>query len=96
MHSMSEDSQERKSPSIHEILAVVLDQLSSIAWQKMGLQPDMVTGKMETDVAQAKVAVDVVAYLSNIIENEVDEEDKRQLQNLVRDLKINFVQRQQA
>ncbi|HLO98280.1 MAG TPA: DUF1844 domain-containing protein [Fimbriimonas sp.] len=93
---MSEEFQERKSPSIHEILAVVLDQLAGVAWQKLGLQPDMVTGKMEQDLVQAKVAVDVVAYLSNIIESEVDEEDRRQLQNLVRDLKINYVQRHQA
>lgn len=94
MHEMSEDIQERTPPTIYDHLAVILDQLGGVAWQKLGLQPDMVTGKIEPDLIQAKVAIDVVAYLSSVLEPQLDDDDKRHLHNLVRDLKINYVQRQ--
>ncbi len=94
MQKMSEDIQEKSAPTIYDHLAIILDQLGSVAWQKLGLQPDMVTGKIEADLAQAKVAIDMVAHVSSVLETQLDEDDKRHLQNLVRDLKINYVQRQ--
>jgi hypothetical protein len=87
MHKMSEDIQERKSPTIYDHLAILLDQLSGVAWQKLGLQPDMITGKIEPDLTQAKVAIDVVSYLSSQLESQLDEEDRKHIHSLVRDLK---------
>ncbi|MBS1713975.1 MAG: DUF1844 domain-containing protein [Armatimonadetes bacterium] len=77
---------------VHELLAVMLEQLSAVAWQKMGLQPDFMTGKIEKDVAQAKSAIDAVTGLAQVLERQLDGEDKRRIQNLVRDLQINFVE----
>lgn len=91
---MSEDIQQRTAPTIYDHLAVILDQLGSVAWQKMGLMPDMVTGKLEPDLGQAKVAIDMVSHICSVLETQLDDDDKRQLQNLVRDLKVNYVQRQ--
>ena len=91
---MSEDIQERSAPTIYDHLAVVLDQFAGVAWQKLGLQPDMVTGKIESDLAQARVAIDVVGYIASQLETQLDEEDKKHLHSLVRDLKINYVQKQ--
>ena len=54
----------------------------------------MITGKIEPDLAQARVAIDVVGYLSSQIEPQLDEDDKKQIHSLVRDLKINYVQKQ--
>ena len=91
---MSEDIQESSAPTIYDHLAIVLDQLSNVAWQKLGLQHDMVTGKIEPDLAQARVAIDVVGYLVTQLETQLDEADKKHLNTLVRDLKINYVQKQ--
>lgn len=91
---MSEDIQDRPAPTIYDHIAIVLDQMSGVAWQKMGLQPDMVTGKIDADLHQARVAIDVVNYLASILETQLDDDDKKHLQNLVRDLKINYVQKQ--
>ncbi|MCW5939727.1 MAG: DUF1844 domain-containing protein [Fimbriimonadaceae bacterium] len=86
--------QEAKAPvDVFEFLAVVIDQTSALAWQKMGLQPDFVTGEIARDLDQAKVAVDATAALAALIEPRLDDEDRRRMQNLVRDLKINFVER---
>ncbi|MBI1333199.1 MAG: DUF1844 domain-containing protein [Armatimonadetes bacterium] len=94
MHEMSEDIQDRPAPTIYDHIAVILDQLGGVAWQKLGLQPDMVTGKIDADLNQARVAIDVVSYLASVLETQLDDEDKKHLQNLVRDLKINYVQKQ--
>ena len=85
---------EPKPIDVFEAIAQMVDLLSSIAWQKMGLQNDMVTGKIHKDLGQAKAAVDATAALVTILEPALDEEkDKREVQNLVRDLRINYVQK---
>ena len=88
---MSEET--REAPTVFDHIAVLLDQMAGVAWQKLGLQPDMVTGKIEPNLDQARVAIDVVSFLSNKLEPQLDEDDRRQIQSLVRDLKINFVQK---
>lgn len=90
---MSEDQNtEPKEPlSVYAVLATFVDQMSAIAWQKLGLQHDFITGKLEPDIDQAKVAIDVVANLVDALEKECDEGDRRQLENLVRDLRMNYV-----
>ncbi len=92
---MSDESQESKEPlSVYAVLATFVDQMSAIAWQKLGLQPDFITGQLEPDVEQARVAIDVVSKLVDAIDEDLDEQDRRQLHNLVRDLRLNFVSKQ--
>ena len=81
------------SPSVYEHIALMVDQIASVSWQKLGLQPDIMTGKINQNLADAKVAIDVTAYLVGIIEKELDDSDKRRIQGLVTDLRINFVQK---
>ncbi|MBS1723212.1 MAG: DUF1844 domain-containing protein [Armatimonadetes bacterium] len=88
-----QNGEERRSVDVYEVLSVMVEQLSAIAWQKMGLQADFITGKTEQDLPQCKAAVDATAALVQIMEPKLDEEDRRQVQNLVRDLRINFVER---
>lgn len=85
---------DKKEPSnVYDILVVMLDQVAGIAWQKLGLQPDFLSGEIHQDLAQAKVAIDVVANLSGVVEPRLDESDRRELQNLVSNLRINYVER---
>jgi hypothetical protein len=53
----------------------------------------MVTGQIEPNLEQARVAIDVVSFLAGKLEDQLDEDDRRHVQSLVRDLKINFVQK---
>lgn len=75
---------------------VMAEQLAQVAWAKLGLQPDPITGTVSTDLAQAKVAVDAVADLCRPLEGTLDAEDQRQLRNLVRDLQVNYVEKSKA
>ena len=78
---------------VHHVLAVMLEQLAEIAWQKLGLRPDPFSQGSHRDLALAKVAVDTVAAVAAQLEPSLDDEDRRQIQNLVRDLKVNYVQK---
>jgi hypothetical protein len=81
--------------SVYALITLMVDQLAAVAWQKLGLQPDPITGKLHKDLAEAKVAIDLVAHLSSFIEPRLDDEDRRRLHALVRDLRLNFVQKSQ-
>ena len=91
----NEMSDEAKSPpeplSVYTMLTVMVDQCAMVAWQKLGLQHDMSTGKLERDLEQAKVAIDLTAHLSSLLELKLDDEDRRQINTLVRDLRMNYV-----
>ena len=89
---MSEDA----SPGPIDVYAVVMtmvDTMATMAWIKLGLQPDMGTGRLERDMEQAKLAIDLTTHLAGFIEPKLDEEDKRRMHSLVRDLRMNYVEK---
>ena len=86
----------RESIDVYAVIAVMVDQMAAIAWQKLGLQPDWGTGQIEMDLGQAKVAIDVTTHLSTFIEPNLEEEDKKRIHSLIRDLRLNFVQKTQG
>ncbi len=81
---------------VNQLLAICIDQLAGVAWAKLGLQPDPITGTIAQDLLQARIAVDAVANLAGLLESNLDDGDRRQMQNLVRDLRINYVNRTQG
>src|SRR5262249_33270544 len=85
----------REPIDVYAVITVMIDQMAAIAWQKLGLQPDWGTGSIERDLAQAKVAIDITTHLSSFVEPGLDEEDKRRIHGLIRDLRLNFVQKTQ-
>jgi len=91
---MSESNDAPKQPlDVYDFLALMANEAATIAWQKMGLQPDMVTGQIAPNLDQARVAVDVVAYLASQFEGQLEADDRRNVQALVRDLRLNYVQK---
>ena len=91
------ESENPKKPiSIYDILTILIEQMSAVSWQKLGLQPDPVTSTIAPDLAEAKVAIDITAFLVQQLETQLDDDDKRRIHNLVRDLRINYVQKIQG
>lgn len=81
---------------VASVLAAQLDQLASLAWARLGLQHDPFTGKMDKDLAQAKMAVDAAAALAKVLEPSLDESDQRQLKNMIRDLQMNYLDQEKG
>ncbi|RYG47844.1 DUF1844 domain-containing protein, partial [bacterium] len=56
--------------------------------------PDIISGQVEENLGEAKIAIDLTAHLASVLEPQLDEEDRRRVQGIVRDLRVNFVNRQ--
>lgn len=87
-----DDAEGGALPDVHAVLALFLNELRSLAWLRMGLIANPGTGEIERDMAQAKVAIDTVAFLASQLEATVPAEDRLPLRALVSDLQINFVE----
>ena len=81
-----------QSVDVYGIAKWVIGIMTGAAWQYMGLQTNPATGKVEKDMVQAKVAVDTVVFLSDLISPHLEESERRELRSLVNDLQVNFVQ----
>jgi hypothetical protein len=87
------DQTPKTPPSVYDHVAMSLDQYASVSWQKLGLHPDPVTNQMDPNLDEAKVAIDIAAFLVQQLEPKLDDDDRRKVQGLLRDLRINFVQK---
>ena len=88
------DQETPKGPlDVYEMLAIIMEQLASVSWQKLGLQPDIMTGQIHQDLVQARTAIDATAKLAEVLESNLDDEDKRRVNGMVRDLRINWVEK---
>lgn len=91
-----EPTQDQKPVDVYEVFGLMLSQLAEIAWTKLGLRPDLATHRIEKDLDQARVTIDLIGQIARVLEPKLDEEDKRQVRNMVSDLKMNFVNQSQA
>ncbi len=79
-------------PDVRSVLALFLGELRNLAWLRMGLVANPMTGVIETDLAQAKMAIDTVSYLAEQLEPHVAPEERLPLKAMVSDLRLNFVE----
>jgi hypothetical protein len=87
------ESQTPEPVSVYAVIMTMVDTMAAIAWSKLGLQPDLATGQLAADLNEAKVAIDLTTHLASFIEPQLDEEDKRRIHGLVRDLRMNYVEK---
>ena len=76
---------------VYAVLRVSIAQLSSIAWQLMGLQPDPFTNKIRKEIDQARIAIDATAALIEQLQPHVHGQEAKDYQSLLTDLRLNFV-----
>lgn len=91
---VQDQSVEEAGPSsVYDLVAALTEPIIALSWQKLGLHPDPRTRRIEPDLDEAKVAIDLVAHLATILESKLDQEDRRQMANIVRDLRLNYISR---
>ncbi len=68
--------------------------LTANAWQRMGLIPDPATNKIERNLEDARLAIDAVAALVEQVKPRLADTERREVEKLLTDLRLNFVQQQ--
>jgi len=64
--------------------------LSEKAWQTMGLRVKPGTETVQKDLDEARLAIDIVDFLTGKIADGMADTERTRLESLVADLKLNF------
>jgi len=78
--------------SVFGVLQFTVGTLSQLAWQGMGLIANSATGKLEPRMTEARMAVDALRALIPVMSPSLDESSKRELQTLLSNLQLNYVE----
>jgi len=97
--SEKKDGAENRPPEMMDIgsldayslLGLFLGIITEKAWQTMGLRTKPGTDKIEADFGQARIAIDTAGFLAEKLQPHLPDDEKRRLEALVADLKLNFV-----
>jgi hypothetical protein len=76
---------------VYSFLRVSITQFNSMAWVMLGLQPDPFTNEVRKDLVQARVAIDTVAALVELLKPQLQPQEAKVYQTLLTDLRLNFV-----
>ncbi|MGH7456520.1 MAG: DUF1844 domain-containing protein [bacterium] len=61
------------------------------AWQQLGKIPNAMTNKVERDLGQARMSIDLLDMLKARTQGNLSEDESRVLEQVLRELKLNFV-----
>lgn len=86
-----EDEMPPMEVTVQGVLRFSVEMLSNRAWVSMGLSPNPMTGKIERDLDEARRAIDVLGALAPHVEAGAEPQEKRDLRNLLADLRVNFL-----
>ena len=77
-----------------ELLRWMIGVLGGCAWQNLGLVPHPETKKVTRNLEDARLAIDAAASLIEHLKPRVDETERRELDTLLANLRLNFVEQQ--
>ena len=81
-----------EAPDVYAVLGFFASMLIENAWVSLGIRMDPISHTMKKDLAQARVAIDTLVFLSDKLAPKMEEKDRRDLRNMISDLQLNFVQ----
>ncbi len=61
------------------------------AWYQLGKVPNPMTNKVERDLEQARMSIDLLDMLKARTQGNLSEDESRVLEQVLRELKLNFV-----
>lgn len=78
------------------ILRMTIGIMNEKTWINMGLLANPGTGKVQKNIPEAKRGIDLIADLIKHLEPHAEPEEKRELQVMLQNLRINFVRQSQS
>lgn len=87
-----DEEESTELPDVRSVLALFMGELRNLAWLRMGLVANPMTGQIERDLAQAQMAINTVGFLAEQLEPHVAPEERLPLKAMVSDLRLNFVE----
>jgi hypothetical protein len=85
-------AQQLRLSDINGVLSLCISLLHEHAWQCLGLVTNPVTQQIQQDLEQARIAIDAVGALVELLRTRVSDGEQRELQALITDLRMNFVE----
>lgn len=79
-------------PGTTDLLRWCISVLTASAWQNLGLVPNPATNKIERNLDNARLAIDATAALIDLLKPQLDPRAQRELDTLLTNLRINFVE----
>jgi len=77
---------------VYSLLRYFIGLLSAQTWQWLGLMKSPLTGAVERDLDQAKVAIDTISALVAQMDPKLTPAEQAELRAMLSDLRINYVQ----
>ncbi|MCC2669265.1 MAG: hypothetical protein K0Q72_1736 [Armatimonadetes bacterium] len=77
--------------TVQGVLRFAIEMLSNHAWVSMGLMANPMNGKIQKDLPEAKRAIDILGDLARHAEAGAEPDEKRDLRNMLADLRVNFL-----
>jgi len=74
------------------LVASCLNVLAAKAWESLGLVPSPATKQVERNLDDAQLAIDAAAALAEVVRPRVPDADRREIENLIATLRLNFVE----
>ena len=69
--------------------------LNGKAWEYLGLMMNPETKEIKQDLKKAKISIDSIEFLLNQIKTELKDEDKKEMENILANLQMNYVEKYQ-
>ena len=79
-------------PDAKGLVMTCLSLLAAKAWEAMGLVPSQQTKRIERNLDDAQLAIDAAAALADRLRPRVSDAERREIENLVANLRLNFVE----
>ncbi len=79
-------------PDARILVSTCLSLLAAKAWQAMGLVPDPATKQDVRKLEDAQIAIDAAAALAEVIRPRVADAERREIEALITNLRLNFVE----
>ncbi|MEP0764916.1 MAG: DUF1844 domain-containing protein [Fimbriimonadia bacterium] len=91
----SDTSPPHEPVSVFVFAYQMLHAFNDLAYQRMGLQTDLIAGKVVKNMEEAKAAVDIASSMADTLLPHLDGADQRAVRNLITNLRINFARQSQ-